>query len=296
MTMKVVQNAGEDHLHLTPPLTVDTKAALPFVSALLPWLYLVHHTDAKQLDRVLAILAKSDGRDKACKITQYMCKLVMAINQPTYKPLVGTLATQLSGTRRVLRLGRCLKFFPNAMAASQEPHGWKRAVATLGAVVGGAGDFGDDVCWASDMNLLSTSVRSCLHCSCGVYVTFFLQVATSLEVWIDRLWVFSVACDLPLNTSDLLDARLAFVAASNADTADNERTKAAVHLHNCRATYVSVWLAQVKLVADFFHSTRRAYDWPTASPMQDALCGLVSASCAMIKMWQPSILQKQHLS
>ncbi|KAF0771400.1 hypothetical protein AaE_002453 [Aphanomyces astaci] len=235
-------------------------------------------TYAKQLDRVLAILAKSDGRDKACKITQYMCKLVMAINQSTYKPLVGKLATQLSGTRRVLRLGRCLKFFPNAMAASQEPHGWKRAVATLGAVVGGAGDFGDDVCWASDMNLLSTSV------------------ATSLEVWIDRLWVFSVACDLPLNTSDLLDARLAFVAASNADTADNERTKAAVHLHNCRATYVSVWLAQVKLVADFFHSTRRAYDWPTASPMQDALCGLVSASCAMIKMWQPSILQKQHLS
>ncbi|RHY35379.1 hypothetical protein DYB32_000139 [Aphanomyces invadans] len=272
-SMKLVQNTADDQLPPTPK--VDTHTVVPFVSAVLPWLYIVHHINAKQLDRVLAILAKSDGRDKACKIIQYMCKLAMAVNQHKYKPAVGTLARQLSGTRRVLRLGRCLKFFPNFVDAGSEPVGWRRTVATLSAVVGGAGDVGDDVCWISDMNLLSASV------------------ATSLEIWIDRLWFATVACDVPLNTADLLDARRAFLEAVQRL---DQTKESAVALHNCRAKYLSVWLSQVKLLADFLHSTRRAFDWPTASPLQDAVCGLVSASCAMTKLWQPAVLRKQDMA
>ncbi|KAF0695450.1 Aste57867_13738 [Aphanomyces stellatus] len=255
--MKLVQHAAEDQLSMVPPPKVDSHV-VPFVSAFLPWLYLAHHADAKFIDRVLALLAKSDGRDKACKIVQYFCKLAMAVHEPKYKPLVGVLAKQLSGTRRVLRIGKCLKVVGNTVDAWGEPVAWKRAAGLLGAGVSCAGDFGDDVCWASDMQLLPVWVSDC-------------------EVWIDRLWLVSIVCDVPLHMADLLAARQALLAC-DADTDETE-------VRRRRAKFFNLAVGQVKLIADFFHASRKAMNWPTRSPVQDAVCGLVSASCAFVKLW-----------
>ncbi|CAK4070934.1 unnamed protein product [Aphanomyces euteiches] len=266
-SMKLVQNAAEDQL--APIVPPDTTSVVPFVSAFLPWLYLVHSTDAKLLDQVLTLLAKTEGRDKACKIVQYTCKLAMALNQAKYKPVVGVFAKQLSSARRVLCLGKFLKVVNNTNDAWNEPAGWKRSAALLSATIGCAGDLGDDACWASDVKILPEWV-------------------TAYEIWIDRLWFITVVCDLPLNFSELVAAREAFLACKAAPDS--------VEYHNRRAKYLSLLLSQVKLSADFFHSSRKAFDWPTSSPLQDAVFGLLSASCSLIKLWKPQCLAKIEIS
>jgi hypothetical protein len=148
--------------HSPPNVLSPTNKAL--ISTAFPLLYLLHNSNAKYLDKVLAVLSKTDGRDKSCKIIQYLCKLALAINQEKYKPLIGTLVKQLSSARRVMRLGKFLKLVNNTNDALDEPRGWKRHVALVSAGVGAIGDLGDDACWASDMGILPPWVRrKCGH-------------------------------------------------------------------------------------------------------------------------------------
>ncbi|EQC25309.1 hypothetical protein SDRG_16831 [Saprolegnia diclina VS20] len=246
---------------------VDAVLKAPAQSKLmaLPLLYLLQSLDKTFLDRVLAVLGHTDGRDKTVKIVQYFCKLALALNQAKYKPLIGTLAKQLSGARRVMRLGKSLKVVNNSLDALAEPAGWQRTAAMLSVCAGTVGDVGDDLCWASDMALAPSWI--------GAY-----------DVWVDRLWFFTLCCDLPLNTCAILDARAALVAC------DPEADPVAYH--NCQVKLASVTIAQIKAVADFFHATRLAFNWPTGSTGQDAVCGLVSASCSLVKMWKPAFLTK----
>ncbi|OQS07639.1 hypothetical protein THRCLA_20101 [Thraustotheca clavata] len=235
-------------------------------SAALPLLLLLHSTDKRLLlDRVLFLLTKTDGRDKLVKLVQYFCKLALAMNQAKYKPLVGTLAKQLSGTRRVLRLGKGLKVLDNTYDALNEPLGWKRSAALLSVAVGTLGDIGDDLCWASDMKIMPKWI-------------------TEYEHWVDKLWFYSLCCDVPLNTSALIDAFAAFIKC--------DAEEDSVEYHNCRVKLLSAMISQIKGIADFFHSTRLAYNWPTSSSGQDAVCGIVSASCSLVKMWKPECLKK----
>ncbi|OQR82698.1 hypothetical protein ACHHYP_15618 [Achlya hypogyna] len=246
-------------------LKAPAASSKQLLSTALPLLYLLHALDKRFLDRVLGVLANTDGRDKSCKIVQYFCKLALAVNQAKYKPMIGTLAKQLSGARRVMRLGKSLKVLNNTSDAFSEPEGWQRTAALLSVSAGTLGDLGDDICWASDMAILPSWI--------GEY-----------DKWVDRLWFFTLCCDLPLNTVALLEARAALLAC------DPETDP--VGYHNCQVKLASVTISQVKGVADFFHSTRLAFNWPTSSTGQDAVCGLISASCSLLKIWKPDFLQK----
>lgn len=119
------------------------------------------------IDQVVVLIKKTDGRDKVCKVIQYLLKFLLYLN-PVYFKRFAPLAKQFSATRKILKLGRCLTL-PRDLQEELEEQDDNKYCNITSAVLGSMSEFGDDICWASDMQILPASIGD--H-----------------DIWADYLW------------------------------------------------------------------------------------------------------------
>ena len=208
-------------------------------------------------EAAIRLLEKNEGRDKVCKVVQYSAKLAIAF-YPITKTRIGPLAKQLSATRRILRLLRFLHF-PDDFAEALEDTASVSSVMEV--LAGTCSEVLDDTCWASDMNLLPGWIGD--H-----------------DEWADYFWVLELSLSLPRTFRQAVSRYMKFKQA------DGKKDR-----HNAKIMFIMAWMNLIKRMADFFHATRLAFNWPTKNKKQDAICGLLSACIALCKLWKPKALQ-----
>lgn len=91
--------------------------------------------------------------------------------------------------------------------------------------------------------------------------------------------------ELPLTTFKWIRAYRAYMALTVKNALADK-----IQRHNVRVQFRKASLNELKRVVEFFHASQLAFDWPTSSKAQDAICGFIAASISLYKLTNPRAL------
>jgi hypothetical protein len=206
------------------------------------------------------ILLLTDGRDKLMKVMQYGSKILLwkvFIAETTPKQRLGSLANQLSTTRKLIRLGHCLEPFADSIQILKDKNfnTTDQKLAPLNAALSFTNDIVDDMICLAKIGVIDKSWGSKL---------------TPLS---DRLWYSTIFIDVHAN----LSATRELVQKRDAERSTELKLQIS---HKIDMQYVSL----VKLLADFVFCSVDVFELQV-SPGVQHLSGFLAAILGTFKLY-----------
>ncbi|KAJ3053434.1 hypothetical protein HK097_004282 [Rhizophlyctis rosea] len=232
------------------------------------------------------ILLTNDGRDKILKCTQYTLKLYLILHQfhstllsaiPQKYPTTSKTISQLSLTRKIIRLGAALNSYSELLDALQErakakgTPSQRQQLAVLSGLVGIANGLADDIVCYGKLGIAPPSL---------------VKRATPLA---DQLWFFNIFLDVYELMQNIKDKQIALHRLSQMEREELEVDEKDVKAKK-RKLVNDLYMANVslgKLGADFVFCSVDVFGLKLAGWDEhvQTVAGLVSALLGTYKLW-----------